>query len=176
MDDPPTALVIGYGNALLGDDGVGPLAADAVRSWNLGGVDTISTIQLTPELAEPLSVARLAVFIDARIGVPEDGPDVEVVPIEPTASGLSGQGHSGDPRKLLALACDVFGRYPPAWLVTVAADDVEIGEGLSPRARRGLEDALGRLAILISSDPVPDGRDHRLDPTKASNPLRTLSC
>ena len=62
MSDQPVALVIGYGNTLRGDDGVGPLAADTIRGWGLEGVAAISITQLTPELAEPISAARLAVF------------------------------------------------------------------------------------------------------------------
>jgi len=152
MSDVPVTLVIGYGNTLRRDDGVGPLAAEAVRSWDLAGVATMSMIQLTPEIAEPLSKAKLAIFIDARIANP-DGPfGVQVCPLEPAETGAFSQGHSGDPRRLLALAREVFGFCPPAWLMTVPAADLELGEGLSPLSTRGLADALSRIALLLKQE------------------------
>lgn len=144
MNDARPALVIGYGNTLRGDDAVGPRAADVVLGWGLPGVSARSVTQLTPELAEPLADARLAIFIDARI----DAGEVQVRPIEPTA-GPSAIGHTGDPARLLALAKLAFGRSPPAWLVTVPATDFGLAEGLSPRAQRGLDAALARIAELL---------------------------
>lgn len=148
MSDARPALVIGYGNTLRTDDAVGPRAAGAVRGWGLPGVTALAVAQLTPELSEPLSAARLAVFVDARLAADDDPSGVKVEPLEPTG-GASTFGHTGDPRRLLALARDVYGRCPRAWLVTVPAADVGVGEGLSPRAVRGLEDALRRIADLL---------------------------
>ena len=65
---PPdgTILVIGYGNTLRSDDGVGPRVAMAVASREWPGFNAIAVQQLTPELAEPLAAAELAIFVDAR--------------------------------------------------------------------------------------------------------------
>jgi hydrogenase maturation protease len=43
-------LVIGYGNELRSDDGVGPRVARAVAEWRLPGVEAIAVHQLTLEL------------------------------------------------------------------------------------------------------------------------------
>jgi Ni,Fe-hydrogenase maturation factor len=59
--------VIGYGNTLRTDDGVGPYVATAVASWGLPGVVSVGVHQLTPELSELLASAELAVFVDARL-------------------------------------------------------------------------------------------------------------
>jgi hydrogenase maturation protease len=149
VDGARPALVIGYGNTLRGDDAVGPRAAAAVRGWGLPGVDALAVAQLTPELAEPLSAARLAVFVDARLAAEGDPSGVEVRPLEPSG-GAPAFAHVGDPGRLLALAQAVYGSSPRAWLVTVPAADVGLGEGLSPRAGRGLEVALRRLAALLT--------------------------
>jgi Ni,Fe-hydrogenase maturation factor len=112
-------------------------------------VDALAVAQLTPELAEPLAAARLAVFVDARLAAEGDRSGVEVVPLEPTG-GAPAFGHAGDPRRLLALAEAVYGCSLRAWLVTVPATDLRLGEGLSPRAGRGLEVALRRIAALLT--------------------------
>ena len=48
-------LVIGYGNTLRGDDGVGPRVAEAIEKLNLPGVRTLVCQQLSPEHADPIS-------------------------------------------------------------------------------------------------------------------------
>lgn len=143
------ALVIGYGNTLRGDDAVGPLAAAVVEGWGLPDVSALGVTQLTPELAAPLAAARLAVFVDARSAAADEQAGVEVLPLEPS-SEPSAFGHAGDPRRLLALAQAAYGTCPDeAWLVTVPSADFRLGEGLSPRAARGLEEALKQVAVLL---------------------------
>jgi hydrogenase maturation protease len=61
-------LVIGYGNSLRGDDGVGPLVAEQVAEWNLPDVRSLSVHQLTPELASEMALAKTVIFIDAYFG------------------------------------------------------------------------------------------------------------
>jgi hypothetical protein len=46
-------LVIGYGNSLRRDDGVGPRVAEAVEALQLPGVRTLTCQLLTPEFADP---------------------------------------------------------------------------------------------------------------------------
>jgi hydrogenase maturation protease len=62
-----TTLVIGFGNTLRSDDGVGPRVASVVAGWGLPGVVAIAVHQLGPELAEPLAEAGRAFFVDARL-------------------------------------------------------------------------------------------------------------
>ena len=65
-------LVIGYGNRLRGDDGVGWEVASRLAAAVPSEAAHILTVhQLTPELAEPVSEADLVIFIDAsRVGEP----------------------------------------------------------------------------------------------------------
>ena len=58
-------LVIGYGNTLRGDDGIGPAVAGEIDRLAVPGVRVIVVHQLTPELAADLAACRRAVFIDA---------------------------------------------------------------------------------------------------------------
>ena len=146
---PPggTILVIGYGNTLRSDDGVGPRVAMAIASRELPGLTAIAVQQLTPELAEPLAAAEMAIFVDARRADQDEA--VEVRLLEPGEPGRS-TGHTSDPRTLLALARMIFGRSPGGWLVTVPAADFSLGEGLSATAERGAEDALERITALTA--------------------------
>ena len=61
-----TVLIIGYGNPLRGDDGVGWRVAEAVAAALPDGAAEVLTVhQLTPELAELMSRADRVIFIDA---------------------------------------------------------------------------------------------------------------
>ena len=50
------------------------------------------------------------------------------------------------------LAAAVFGRCPPAWLVSVPAEDFCLRERFSTTALRGAADALVRVAALTDAD------------------------
>ena len=142
-------LVIGYGNELRGDDGVGPHVARAVAARNLTGVEVIRSHQLLPEMAERVADARAVIFIDAA--VVNDDKGVTVRSVEPEANDSS-MGHTSDPRCLLALAQVLYGRRPEAWLVTVPATNLEFGEGLSPTAERGAAEAERHVMRLLHEE------------------------
>jgi hydrogenase maturation protease len=136
-------LVIGYGNELRRDDAAGPMAAREIASWGLPDVEVIASHGLLPEMAEPLSRAELAVFIDARTG-----GHVEVTPISPEA--VPTLGHTAGPGWLLSLSRAAFGRCPEAFLVTVPAADLGHGEGLSESTTAGLTDALAQVRRILA--------------------------
>ncbi len=142
-------LVIGYGNELRGDDGLGPSIATAVNAWQRLGLRGLSCHQLAPELAEPIAAARLVIFVDA--GLATLAPTVQARRIEPSES-VQIMAHTGDAPSLLALAGTVFGRCPPAWSITVPAVNFEFGERLSPTAERGKTEALEQIRRLVEAD------------------------
>jgi hydrogenase maturation protease len=145
----PALLVIGYGNTLRGDDGVGPRVAEAVGALRLPGVQVLICQQLSPEHAEPISRADTVVFVDAAVDAPRE------VQLRPLAPGASTQlmAHAADPRTMLALARDVFGHAPRAWWLTIPAEQLGFGETLSAAAQRGLAAALERIQALWRALP-----------------------
>lgn len=150
MSDPTARrsglLVIGYGNELRGDDGVGPKVASAVNRLNLPGVRSIACHQLTPELADPVSRAAGVVFVDATA---EAGTGIRMQELKPEEPGQP-LAHAADPRTVLALARDVFGSFPAAWWLTIPIETTELGDELSPFARSGLRQAVDRIRTLAS--------------------------
>jgi hydrogenase maturation protease len=137
-------LIIGYGNTLRGDDGVGPRVAEAVAALHLPNVRTLACPMLTPELADPISQARVAIFVDAAVDAPEE---VQLRKLEPNESSQL-MAHAADPRTILALARDVFGHTPEAWWLTIPVVKLDFSEDLSPEARCGLEKAVEKIQIL----------------------------
>jgi hydrogenase maturation protease len=139
-------LVIGYGNPLRGDDGLGPHVAETLAARGWPGVRVLTRHQLVPELAADLAGARWAVFVDARAGAAAPGVDVaRITPGEAEAWTT----HRADPRALLALARAVYGRAPAAWWVTVVGREFGFGEGLSPAAREAARAAVARVEAIL---------------------------
>ncbi len=140
-------LVIGYGNEIRGDDGAGLRVAEAIEALHLPGVRVIACHQLTPDLAEPLAVARAAFFADARPAA--EGAPIEVFPVlAETKVGFSL--HSGSPAGLLALAQALYGRCPPTWCVAIPAVDFNLGETLTETARHGVAAAVAAIQERVA--------------------------
>jgi hydrogenase maturation protease len=142
--DPTRLLVLGYGNTLFSDDGIGPYIAEQVVAWNQPGVRALAVPLLTPELAAPLAAVELAVFVDAAL---EATGHPRLVPLtaKPSSAAL---GHASTPAELLSLAQSVFGRCPPAWMLTVPAADFSLGQTFSSAAKCGADRALCQLRHL----------------------------
>jgi hydrogenase maturation protease len=141
-------LVIGYGNSLRRDDGVGPRVAEAIEALQLPGVRTLNCQLLTPEFADQVARARKVIFVDAAVDR-TDG--VHFRRLEP---GQTSQlmAHAADPRTLLALARDVFGRAPEARWLTIPAVNLGFGTDYSPEAEAGFHAAVAEIKKLVSTN------------------------
>jgi hydrogenase maturation protease len=135
---PTDLLVIGYGNTLRRDDGVGPQVAEAVAALALPGVRTLACPLLTPELAEAAAQASVVIFVDAAVDAPREVQRRKLAPAE-SSQVIA---HAASPATLLALARDVFGHSPEAWWLTIPVEDLSMGEEFSPLAQRGFETAV----------------------------------
>ncbi|MBF2020899.1 MAG: hydrogenase maturation protease [Hydrococcus sp. C42_A2020_068] len=144
-------LIVGYGNDLRSDDGVGQEIAKVVAQQNRVGVRSLWRHQLTPELAADIAETELVIFVDAYLASQmQDVQDVKVCSVEPLDSGTPSS-HSSDPRGVLLLARTVFGHCPPAWLIAVPGTNFELGESFSPIAQKGMERALEQLDCLLET-------------------------
>jgi hydrogenase maturation protease len=123
-------LIIGYGNPLRGDDSLGWHAAQRLaETLHREDVDIRTCHQLTPELAEPLSQAALAIFIDAScVGLPGT---VRCDQMLPNLAAVSDFTHHFDIPALLACAQILYGLCPPAVLCSVAAESFDLSENLT---------------------------------------------
>jgi hydrogenase maturation protease len=142
------ALLIGYGNTLRGDDGLGPHVAERLAADLLPADRRVACHELTPELAVPLSEAYLAIFVDAsRDRRPGEIACERLAPMSPGRVAFS---HALTPATLLALARDLYGAYPPAWLLSVGADTLDYAEGLSTAVLAALPALREQLQLLLA--------------------------
>ncbi|MGA7932301.1 MAG: hydrogenase maturation protease [Kovacikia sp.] len=141
-------LVIGYGNPLRRDDGVGQQIAKQIATWNLPNVEAIAAHQLTPEVVESLARVDRAIFIDAYRATAD--PEIQVKPVELARSGMT-SGHWCEPQVLLAMTQVLYDYHPQAWWVMVPGVNFELGDKLSPIAEQGMVAALAEVEHLIKS-------------------------
>jgi len=143
-------LVIGFGNTLRGDDGVGQVVAELVRQRR-PDVQVLTFHQLVPELAERISRANVVVFIDAD---PNGAPgSVHTASIGSSTDPVLH--HSLQPSHLMGLARDLGGSSVVAWLVRVSAASFDFGAGLSPQVFTAVPAAARAVQRLI---PVEQSR------------------
>lgn len=135
-------LVIGYGNPLRGDDGLGWRVAERLAGeWP--DAEVITCQQLTIDLAEPISRADRVAFVDAAAyGVPGT---VYEQPLQPDASAPASFTHHAVPGVLLAVSEKLYGRLPQAVLFSVVGEVFEHGWTLSPRVETALPGVIRRL-------------------------------
>lgn len=142
-----TTIVIGYGNELCSDDGIGCRVANIINLWHLSHVQSLAVHQLTPELAANLANVNLAIFVDASLNA--ELQNVQVESILPNESRMT-IGHSIKPTYLLALTKSLYGYSPTAWLITVPGVNFELGDSLSPIAEQGISIALTKIINIIN--------------------------
>jgi hydrogenase maturation protease len=137
-------VMIGLGNSLRGDDGVGRRVVERVAARDWPQVISIAVTQLVPELATLVASARAVIFVDACV----DQEAVEVRELTP-ACPFSRRFHGTGPRELLALTRSCYNRAPLAWLVMVPGRDFGFTDQLSAAAEQHVATAVGEVEQLI---------------------------
>jgi hydrogenase maturation protease len=141
-------LVIGCGNPLRSDDGVGRHAARQIAATvPQDDVAVLVRHQLTPDLAEQVRKACLVIFIDASCEDPPGRIHSRRLAPEATLPGLLM--HHLTPAGLLACTKSFYGNCPPAVLYSVGARCFEFGEVLSDEVNRCLPKLLTRIRRRI---------------------------
>lgn len=143
-----TDLVIGYGNTLRGDDGVGYRAAAEISRWNVPNVYVTAVPQLTPELASQIAGADRVFFLDADIDPTRR--HIQVISLAPNHSNPA-INHYSDPSALLSLCQSLYGRLPESLCILIPAIHFDITEELSQVAQDGQKQALDYILNLFYS-------------------------
>ena len=141
-------LILGYGNPLRSDDGLGwQVAVQLFRANTSPEVLVLPCHQLTPELAEPISRAETVLFIDStRHGSPGDFR-CEELRSEPGPMSFT---HHLSPAELLDLSSELFGCCPKAYVLSICGQSFELGEALSPTVCERLPELKARVRELIA--------------------------
>lgn len=145
-------LVLGYGNPLRGDDGAGWVVAE--RLQGVAGITAVPLHQLLPEHADLMQTAVHVVFVDAAA----DGEPgaVRVQALAPDRHGLAAS-HQMSPGLLLAMVRELYGRCPPAHLITITGQDFGYSETLSPPVQESARQVIEMVRSNRFSGIITDG-------------------
>jgi hydrogenase maturation protease len=151
-------LVIGYGNPLRRDDGLGQVAVQRIESLVQDQeVKAMVRLQLGIQLAEDLRDADLAIFIDAHVGdEPGALKEMEVVPDNAVPGIFS---HHLSPSALLGCVEELYNTHPATVVYSIAADSLDYGEGLSPSVEAALPVLIDKVLARITSFKESRGRE-----------------
>ncbi len=150
-------LILGCGNTLRGDDGVGPwLCAWVERRFaSEPGMRVIARQQWTPDLAEEIAAAESVIFVDCSVAVAPGSVHLDDVSSNTTETAPAT--HACSAQELLALARELYGTVPQrSLLLTVGAGSTELGEGFSAPVEDALVEArqlLGRAVLRQLANP-----------------------
>jgi hydrogenase maturation protease len=153
-----TVLVIGYGNELRADDGVGRAIAERVAEDERAlDARVISVRQLTPDLALDVSQASFVVFVDAAADLPPGEVSVRRVSPDAAAGAFSHHVSAGG---LPGLARELYGHSPETVSVSVGLASTALVEGLSPEVEAAVPAAAEAVLKLVAgSQPDAPGGD-----------------
>ena len=122
-------LIIGIGNPLRSDDGLGWAVAEQLSQDGDPGYVIRTVHQLTPELAQWMAASNHVIMIDAsHEGEPGE---LHIRPLSPHAQPAAVGTHYTTPEELAALTAVVYGHCPPVVVVTMTGADFSVGEQLS---------------------------------------------
>ena len=153
-------LIIGIGNPLRSDDGLGWAVAEQLSQDCDMGCDIHTVQQLTPELAQWLAAVNLVVMIDAS----HDGEPGELrirllstctINRHSTAQpGVVGT-HYTTPEELAALTTVVYGQCPPVVVVTLTGANFSIGEQFSSIVARRIPLVSAAVRQVCANSRLP---------------------
>lgn len=181
-----SSLVIGIGNPLRGDDGIGWRLAAQLPVGS--GLVVRCCQQLTPELAADLALVERVLFLDAwlepapghqaaranrRLGgvQPQSQPPHRLqltqigalgepgpsMPVWAGAAPWGGASHGLSPFALLALSQALYGQAPRAHQLLLPAHGFGHGEGISPALAGRLAEARRLIGAWIAAGSALQG-------------------
>ena len=141
-------MVIGYGNPLRSDDGVGQVVIERLEAdGSIEGLELLSCHQLLPEHAELITQAERVIFIDAAAGEPPGAITArEITAVSEDSAGLI---HDFTPHTLLAYADLLYGRSPQAFLITVNGYSFDHGETLTEQMTAVLPKLFNQVVAFL---------------------------
>ena len=155
-------LIIACGNSLRCDDGAGLVLAEKLAlALERDGheVRLMCVHQLAPELAFDMAKEDVAtvLFVDTAIAALEGEPRLRLQPLPTTSAQLastqSALAHHLTPQALLLYAGALYGRVPPALLVTIPGRNFEHGTAFSPTVQVALQQTESMVRQLVPHLP-----------------------
>ena len=144
-------LLVGIGNIIRQDDGVGPYCISLLKASIIAErkklVDFFSVHQLDITCCEYFANYSLIIFIDADAG--KGGEPFILQEVGPGFGSRSFSSHIGSIPDLLSLTGRIYGKTPKAYIVAIRGSMFEVGDRLSALAHNNACKAVEQINRLI---------------------------
>ncbi len=138
-------FVVGIGNPLRSDDGLGPLLAAQIAQRNIPGVKVITSQLLNLELLEDaLGYAKILVIDASAVGEGLVFKKIQVAENAPAASS-----HHLSPEFFLAMARELYEKDLNLYVCSLRANNFEVGNTLSAEVLDIFPQALSEIEAFL---------------------------
>ena len=124
-------MVVGYGNPLCGDDGVGWHAAQVLAdTLEVEDIKILACHTLTPKLFDPVRQSDLVIFVNSCM---DDLPGQLTFRAIKSRIPNTGLRRSRlNPQALLSCVQELYGTCPQGLMITMGGENFNYGDDLSP--------------------------------------------
>lgn len=137
-DNSKNLLVIGIGNPLRCDDGVGPYVAECIEAKGLNGVKVWITQQLQIEDLERMLEFNRIILVDASNG----GPPLDLRPVQKCTGLALSSSHHLSAETFVNLASSIYHKDLQMQLCSIRGDCFEAGDQLSSHVSHRAQEAV----------------------------------
>lgn len=146
MHKPRNILIIGVGNTLMADDGIGAYVAARLEEKQVSGLRTITIQQMTSDLLDEMLKAEHTIIVDASV----EGEPVHFYKVKETDLTGASYSHYTSAVQLLKMAELVYARQLSVYICAVGAYDLTLQEKLSPRGKKNADQAVSTILGWIN--------------------------
>ncbi len=139
-------FVVGVGNLLRNDDGVGPLIAEKIAKMNIPGVSVITSQLLNIELLEDAIGYERILIVDASAV----GRGVMLKKIECPAGSAQVSSHHLSPEFLLAMAQELYETDLNLYVCCVRGQNFDVGNTLSASVVELIPQAVAKVEEFLT--------------------------
>jgi len=138
--------LIGVGNILRCDDGIGAYICNQIENLEIPGVDCLMVQQLQVELVENLLDYQLVIIADASMSDSE----VDLSPLSQLEPGMASS-HQIDAGMLFSVAKNIYQKELDIYICAVRGDDFSIGDTITTAALARATTAVELIRNFIAS-------------------------
>lgn len=143
-----TACIVGIGNPLRSEDGIGAYVCELINAKHLPGVHTITTQQLDTSMIEELTGFDAVIFVDAAVNTGK----ISLILISEGSTVTQPLSHHINAVLFAKLAQQLYATATQFYLCTIPATNFELGKKLSVKAKSNATKAAALLIARITSN------------------------
>lgn len=145
MEKKSAILIVGVGNTLRGDDGIGAYICHAIDKLGISSVSILVIQQLQTEQVEEFLTYDHVVIADATIS----GESVKFLPLDKEDSKPVSTSHHVNADLLASLAEQLYQQPLSIMICAVKGESFEMSELLSPLAKQNADQAISIICSWI---------------------------